>query len=171
MKVAAFVFAGAAGCSASSAQLPDCYGVDPGDRMSVAVLDTLSAWTGAAEPANACDFGWDIARGQVLTATDAKNVDGAGQCLTADAQFEPFGGWTWKINGDQQGAPDTVLTGIYSATRDTCTAYVQILVKVSGTDPFAASLAGKTPVAVMTRQFSGCGKVCIDSYVVDLQRL
>jgi hypothetical protein len=158
---------------------PDCFGIHPGNRIAITVVDVYekSPYTAAFPCA-----GFDITPGQTLLATDLGNPSGNGEadtCNSAAVRIDPFAGWTWAPARMSTGSDPTVLTGGFNASNGTCAGYVTISVKVvSSGNPFGASEAGQTPNVVMERAFTaqggggvGCPHTCIDNYSVNLERL
>jgi hypothetical protein len=172
-------FASALAWTIAACKTPDCFAIDPGNRIAITVVAVYEDGLYATEfPCQ--DF--DITPGMMLIATDLGNPNGHGEqdsCDSAAVGIDPFGGWTWTPADMATGSAPTVLTGSFNASNGTCVGYVSLYVKlVSSGDPFAAPEAGQTTNLVMQRTFgaqgdggAGCPHTCIDTFSVSLERL
>jgi hypothetical protein len=164
---------------AACSKLPDCFGIHPGDRIAITVVEVYE--TNPYTTDTPC-AGFDITPGLTLIATDLANPAGQGEadtCNSAAVRIDPPAAWTWTPTTNSTGSDPTVLTGSFNASNGRCAGYLSITVKLTSSgDPFVASEAGQTPNVVIERSFAsqrdggaGCPNTCVDSYSVNLKRL
>jgi hypothetical protein len=177
--------AGVAASMAASCGSPEpCYGLVPGTKMAVTIVepyDTNSHFTATDNLAGppGCGFGFDVAQGDVLHATVQSNAQGQG-CDPAMASIAPFGNWTWTLTGPAS-SPETdglgmPLQGDYSAVTPGCNGGLVLALTLVWGNLFDPSVRGQPPHVVMTRVFNPdlqsqngptC-HACAAAFVVDL---
>lgn len=158
----------------------------PGDRVAVTVVEPYDGNShypinpGDYPAAPGCGFGFDVQQGQVLAATVVSVTNPEPQCAQiAQVSIAPFGSWTWTIAGNDASCRGDVMGGYYKATDGSCVGYVNVSVQHVSGDPFAPSVPGQLPHAVMQRTFertstsppAWCVSNCVGNFVVNLQRL
>ncbi|HLK37708.1 MAG TPA: hypothetical protein VKU41_13200 [Polyangiaceae bacterium] len=162
----------------SSAPPPPCFGVGVGASLSISIVEAVG---GPSDTSSTCRSGFDLSPGQVLEATVfASNNDGVeDQCNVGVAKIAPFsspnGTWVWTPAGLAMGGFPEILDGLYVADNGSCRGSVQIQITVRGSDPFAPSVPGRAPSAVLGRAFTGsgganCPASCGDGFNVTLTK-
>jgi hypothetical protein len=151
----------AAACGSS----PPCSGARVGDTYAITVLGSADPQNDASGPN--CDFGFDVAQGQILEATAVQSLTGTA-CQSAVVSFAPFGSWTWTLEPNQGSTGDNrMLVGTYVATSGSCTGNVLVIINP------ASDVA---PNALMTRSFQGGSTAdptchdCDGAFVVSIQK-
>ncbi len=182
--VAAASIAAATALVACGSQNEPCGGVAVGSHLKITVVDyytgNLAYDQGSAQgfAGQTCNFGLDVAQGQVLDATVTPGDYDPIGCYVNAAKFAPFGKWTWTLQqapGGGFGAP--VLDGVYDATDGVCQGTASVELRGTVGDLFAPVVAGQVPPAVLSRAFmggagnAGCPSSCNGDFVVSVQRV
>jgi hypothetical protein len=145
--------------SACTQQVTTCGGLHAGDRVEITVVepyDSSSQYTYSnSYSSDTCNGGVDFTAGQVLDVTVARLDGDTATCASSVADFgsQSIGGWTWALQANAAARADVLLAGQYTATDGACTGNANIVVSADGT-PFAASVAGQSPHAVLVRSLS-----------------
>jgi hypothetical protein len=168
---------------ASCSSLEPCYGLGPGSKLTITVVEPYDQnshfkLTPAAS-APGCGFGFDVSQGQVLQATVVDN-EGTMDCKIAKIAVAPFGDWTWtagRRSGVDGAGLNSPVNGFFTAQSATCTGSTSLTFQVLSGDPFQPSVSGQIPHVIMTRAFVSPSDAamscppCVGTFVVNLQRL
>jgi hypothetical protein len=166
----------------SSPAPPPCYGVHVGDKIAITIVDFYdrqSTYLVLGPYASfTCGFGFDLVKGQELTATvvDSRADVNSDACTVGIIEIAPFQNWTWAPAAEAFGGSPDILVGEFRASNGSCQGALQITVVVTGTDPFAPSVQGQIPNVIMGRAFNAgsgtnCPMSCVGDFVVNLKKL
>jgi hypothetical protein len=165
-----------------------CYGeLKTGSHVSISVVGAYDANSQfvLAQPYDplsppTCEFGFDLMPGQVLDGTIVGLGGDDNTCEDAFLSIQPFGTWTWTLDGDRRVLPGNSavpLGGEYVAQSGSCRGTTSVAIYDPDGHPFDKSIPGQVPHAVLWRTFTpeiddssetSCS-TCFGLFVVDVQ--
>jgi hypothetical protein len=156
--------------------------LDVGTHLSVTIVDyyTGNPAYDQSEAAKGwtCNFGFDLAAGQVLDMRVVQSVDNY-SCLLGEPEIAPFGGWTLT----PKQAEAEVLGASYTMSNGACTGLTTLELFSTVADVTASPQMGKVPPAILQRAFlaastpsdadggAPCPGNCQGDFVVQVKRL
>ena len=150
-------------CSCSN---DPCDGLKIGDQIAITVVKAAYADGGEGYYNNYynCNFGFDVAQGQVLQGA-VVNESSQGQfCGGSTVTIAPFGTWSWTLTSTA-ATPDYLIAGTYTASSGSCSGTVTL------------SILGYGSPLDMVRDFEPTGPgtsechSCVGDFTVSIQKL
>jgi hypothetical protein len=152
-----------------------CLGLQAGDRIKVTIIGR--DFPASPSSPTTCDDALALQDGRELTAT-IRSVGGGDRCISAHADFDAVGAWTWEYSGTPDGESD--LEGHYSATSGLCSGDITLRIDSdalpsSDWDPMRAP--PNPPPASMRVSYRGsgddpaCPSACAPAFGIRLERL